>query len=225
MLLLQCGIFERSADPDGEWRAGIKRAAEILEWLSQSSLKPPDAPLHLLAAAAYQLADYPAMALGHLRRVPEDQPFSVLIREFLRGYFPATLEAIRRFWEERRALEIADRIDPSDVTTHTFQHVVMCIGTVCSYLRTGNDAMIERALTKLENLAGSLLRSRDPYSYLLAQLTAASGRRFVETCLWPHIGRLRQTSSEAASAALVQFARSAFANRRALAPINHKSEV
>jgi DEAD/DEAH box helicase len=216
ILLLQCGILERRADPDGEWRAGIKRAAEILEWLSQSSLRPPDAPLHLLAAAAYQLADYPAMALGHLRKVPDDKPFSVLLREFLRGYFPATLEAIRGFWEESRALEIADRIDPSDLTTHTFQHIVMCIGTVCSYLRTGNDAMIERALTKLENLAGSLLHSRDPYSYLLAQLTAASGRRFVETCLWPHIGRLRQASSDAASAALVQFAKSAFANRRAL---------
>ncbi len=56
----------------------------------------------------------------------------------------------------------------------------------------------------------------DPYSYLLARLTAASGRRFVETCLWPQIERLRETSGDAAMAALVQFARSAFANRRAL---------
>lgn len=216
MLLLQCGLLERNADPQGEWRSGIKRAAEILEWLSQSSLRPPGAPLHLLAAAAYQLADYPAMALGHLRSVPNDQPFSVLLREFLRGNFPATLEAIREFWENHRTLEIAERIDPSDLTTHTFQHVIMCIGTVCSYLRTGNDAMIGRALTKLENLSASLLHSRDAFSYLLARLTAASGRRFVETCLWPQIEQLRQTSGEAASAALVQFARSAFANRRAL---------
>jgi hypothetical protein len=47
MLLLQCGLLERNADPQGEWRSGIKRAAEILEWLSQSSLRPPGAPLHL----------------------------------------------------------------------------------------------------------------------------------------------------------------------------------
>ncbi|MGC2173697.1 MAG: DEAD/DEAH box helicase, partial [Candidatus Sulfotelmatobacter sp.] len=216
MLLLQCGLLERGADPEGEWRAGIKRAAEILEWLSQSSLKPPGAPLHLLAAAAYQLADYPAMALGHLRSVPDDQPFSLLLREFLRGNFPATLEAIRGFWADHRVLQIDGRVDPSDLTTHTFQHVIMCIGTVCSYLRTGNDATIERALTKLESLAASLLHSRDPYSYLLARLTAASGRRFIETCLWPHIGRLLENSSEAAGAALIQFARAAFANRRAL---------
>lgn len=216
MLLLQCGLLERRAHPEGKWRVSIKRAAEILEWLSQSSLKPSGAPLHLLAAAAYQLADYPAMAIGHLRSVPNNQPFSDLLREFLRGNFPATLEAIRRFWEGRRAVELANRIDPSDLTSRTFQHIIMCIGTVCSYLRTGNEAMIERALTKLENLAENLLHSRDPFSYLLARLTAASGRRFVETSLWPHIAQLRDTSSEAASAALDQFGRSAFANCRAL---------
>jgi hypothetical protein len=216
MLLLQCGLLERGADPTSEWRDGIKRAAEILEWLSQSSLKPPGAPLHLLAAAAYQLADYPAMALGHLLRVPDDQPFSVLLREFLRADFPATLESTLGSWRNHRALEIAGRIDPTDLTTQTFRHVVMCIGTVCTYLRTGNDATTERALVKLEELADSLLYSRDPYSYLLARLTAASCRRFVETCLWPSVNRFWETSSETAGAAFLQFARSAFSNRRAL---------
>lgn len=216
ILLLQCGLLERRADVASGWRDGIKRAAEILEWLSQSSLKPQGAPLHLLAAAAYQLADYPAMALGHLRRVPGDQPFSVLLREFLRADFPATLEEILVFWRNQRASEIADPIDPVNLTTQTFQHIVMCIGTVCAYLRTGSDDMTERALTKLENLAASFLNSRDPYSYLLAELTAASCRRFVETCLWPQVERLRENSTDAASAALVQFSRSAFVNCRAL---------
>jgi hypothetical protein len=216
MLLLQCGLLERRADPAGGWSSGVKRAAEILEWLSQSSLKPPGAPLHLLAAAAYQLADYPAMALGHLRRVPDEEPFSVPLREFLRANFPAALEAMRTFWRDQSALATASPIDTTDLTAHTFQHVVMCIGTVCAYLRTGSGGMTERALTKLENLGASLLHSRDPYSYLLAQLTAANCRRFVETSLWPYVDRLREASTDAASAALIQFARSAFLNRRAL---------
>src|SRR6266540_498422 len=214
--LLQCGLLERGADPASGWHNGIKRAAEILEWLSQSRLKPPGAPLHLLAAAAYQLAGYPAMALGHLRRVPDDQPFSVLLREFLRADFPATIEATRDFWRHQRAHEVTNRLDPVDLTTRTFQQVVMCIGTVCAYLRTGSNGTTERALDKLERLAVSLLHSRDPYSYMLAQLTAASCRRFVETCLWPQVDRLREVSSPAASVALVQFARSAFVNRRTL---------
>jgi hypothetical protein len=164
MLLLECGLLERDADSRSHWRDSVKRAAEILEWLSQSSLKPVGAPLHLLAAAAYQLADYPAMTLGHLRRVPDDEPLSVLLREFLRANFPATLEATRTFWRDQRARGLAEHIDPADLTARTFQHVVMCIGTICAYLRTGRDGTIERALTNLEKLAASLLHSHDPYS-------------------------------------------------------------
>ncbi len=216
MLLLECGFLERTAAPSSAWRNGVKRAAEILEWLSQSSLRPPGAPLHLLAAAAYQLADYPAMALGHLQFIPDEQSISVLLREFLRANFPATLEATRRFWRDHRVLELADRIDRADLTTHAFQQIVMCIGTMCSYLRTGTDGTRERALIKLDRLAAGLLYSRDPYSYLLAKLVAAISRRFIETCLWPQIDALRASSSEAAGAALVQFGRSAFANGRAL---------
>src|SRR3546814_9671628 len=50
----------------------------------------------------------------------------------------------------------------------------------------------------------------------LARLTAASARRFIETWLWPQIDKLRLTSSGLAGDALTQFARSAFANKRAL---------
>ena len=216
MLLLQCGFLERNADPTSEWRDSVKRAAEILEWLSQPSLKPLNAPLHLLTAAAYQLAGYPAMALGHLRYVPDNEPFSVLLRELLRANFHATLESVNSFWREQRGLGIADLIEPDDLTALTYQHIVMCIGAICTYLRTGNDGMTERALAKLDKLAESLLHSRDPYSFMLASLTAATCRHFVETCIWPQINRLREVSSAAAGAALIQFARSSFVNGRAL---------
>src|SRR3546814_2311313 len=80
----------------------------------------------------------------------------------------------------------------------------------------GGDVPVERACVKLDALALVFLHSRDPYSYLLARLTAASARRFIETCLWPQIDKLRLTSSGLAGDALTQFARSAFANKRAL---------
>lgn len=216
VLLVQCALIERESEPQADWRVGMKRAAEILEWLSQSSLKPAGAPLHLLSAAAYQLADFPATALGQLRRMPDDEPYSALLREFLRANFPGTLDATRRFWRDQRVLEVAGAIDPTDLTTEAMRHVVMCIGTVCAYLRTGSDGTTERALKKLELLAAGFLHSRDPFSFLLARLTAAACRRFVETCLWPKVDSLRAVSTEAAGAALVQFARSAFVNRRAL---------
>src|SRR3546814_7197114 len=81
----------------------------------------------------------------------------------------------------------------------------MCVGTMCAFLRTGGDVPVERAVVKLEALALGFLHSRDPYSYLLARLTAASARRFIETCLWPQIDKLRLTSSGLAGDALTQF--------------------
>ena len=177
-LLLTCSLLERKSNPDSNWRSGVKRAAEIMEWLCQPSLKPHDAPLELIAAASYQLADYPAMALGVLRRVPETSPFSVILRKYLRADFPGALEAVRTFWRIQWAQGIADNIDAGDLTSHTIQHVVMSLGTVCMYLRTGDEALAERALAKLDRLAASLLHSQ-VYSYLLATLTAAVSRRFV----------------------------------------------
>jgi hypothetical protein len=90
VLLIECAFIEREADSRSAWRDGLKRAAELLEWLSQHDLQlgllealppgfsasvsgpdsEPSVPLHLLAAAAYQLAGYPALALGHLQRAP-----------------------------------------------------------------------------------------------------------------------------------------------------------
>src|SRR4051794_38619165 len=61
MLLLETAWIERAAGADGGWQQAVKRAAEILEWISQSSLRPEGAPIHFLSAAAYQLAGYPAM--------------------------------------------------------------------------------------------------------------------------------------------------------------------
>ena len=92
MLLLHCAFVEREAEPGGSWRHSVRRAAQILEWLSQSDLRPAEVPMHLLAAAAYQLAGHPAMALGHLRRMPDNEPFSGMLREFLRADFPAALD-------------------------------------------------------------------------------------------------------------------------------------
>src|SRR3546814_16653059 len=92
----------------------------------------------------------------------------------------------------------------------------MCVGTIGALFRTGGDVPVGRAVVNVEALALGFLHSRDPYSYLLARLTAASARRFIETCLWPQIDKLRLTSSGLAGDALTQFARSSFANKRAL---------
>lgn len=257
MLLLEVAWIERDGG-NTDWYRSAKRAAEILEWLSQSGLSPPGAPMQLLAAAAYQLAGYPAMALGQLQRTSSGESQSILLRSFMRADFPAALAATQAFWTKSRypeddhgegdegasiadvsasqdgAAEDADDFDDpestdslddelednfdglADLSRLAREHVVMCLGTICAYMRTGDDRLIERAVTKLDALAASFLHSRDAYSYLLAKLTAAVARDFVNKSLWPHILTLSKDTEPKITAALTQFARAAYMNRRAL---------
>lgn len=226
-LLLEAGWLERSSSDGHTWTQAVKRAAEVLEWISHSALKPTQAPIHLLSAAAYQVAGYPAMALGHLRTMPPGEAFSTILRDFLRGDFDSALSGVQAFWEVRHDLgagqaslaAIADDVGDEALVSlevSTVRHVIMCIGTICSYLRTGEAALVDRALAKLDALAHSYLHSRDSYSYLLARLCAAAAHRFVDASLWPHIEMLADEANSRTRAALTQFARSAFVNRRAL---------
>lgn len=216
LTLIQCSLIVRNALPQSDWRSSLKRAGELLEWLSQKVMRNPGDPLHLLSAAAFQLAGYPAMSLGVLRRSTADDTASVVLKEFLRANFPAALHAIQQYWtEEHRRLESTGG-DELDLSVHATRHVLMCIGTVCTELRTGESTKTERALEKLEKLAQGYLHSRDHFSYFLARLTAAAARVYVSTALWPAITSLEQTSTPAAAEALRQFARSSFVNRRLL---------
>ncbi len=216
MFLVECALIERGADPSGKWRDGVKRAGEILEWLSQSDLKPAGIPMHFLTAGAYQLAGFPAMALGHLQHMPNNEPVSSLLQRFLCGDFPATLEAVQLYWRDQHVLEHLDRVPAADMTILAIRHTVMCIGTICTYFRTGSIGLVERALNKLDSLASGFLYSRDAYSYLLARLTAETCRRYVGACLWSEIGELSAVSTPRAGQAFDQFARAAFINRRQL---------
>jgi hypothetical protein len=216
VFLIDCAFIERRANQRTNWQQGIKRAAEILEWLSQPTLRPDDSPLHLLAAAAYQVAGYPAMALGQLRRAPELAPGSVILRNFLRADFPATLDSIYDFWSEQFHRPTGTPTAQDRFSLEAVRHSIMCIGTVCSYFRTGDDRMVRRALRKMHDLAKIFLHGSDRYSYLLATLVAATCESYVDAALWPRVARLRASASPRAAEALLQFARSAFLNRRAL---------
>jgi hypothetical protein len=211
--LVECALIERSADLAGDWRRGIRRAADLLEFISQNDLRPPATPVHLLAAAAYQVAGFPAMALAQLAHRPADEQISGILWNFLRADFPATLEQVRQYWTREREIALPD--NPEGLSVQATRHVVMCIGTICSYFRTGDDAIAGRAVNKLHGLADGYLLSRDPYSHLLARLTALAGEEFVQSSMWRRLSTLLTDGDEAARAAFQQYARSAFVNRRA----------
>ena len=240
ILLIEAGWLERNGDGDKSWQQSFKRAGEILEWLSPPSLRIEGVPVRLLSAAAFQVAGYPALALGQLRRIPADEPVSDLLASFIKSDFPGALNAVRVYWAERRVLEVTqqerDRRDPrhrgaerrvledtpqddersDDLGELAQQEVIRCLGTICAYMRSGKDGLKTRALEKLDKLAAIYLHSRDPYSYLLARLTTGVAEKFDETSLWPHVERLSTGGDPSVRAALAQFAGVAVANRRAL---------
>jgi superfamily II DNA/RNA helicase len=230
LLLIESALLERSADPALPWTNGIKRAGEILEWLAQKDLleslnpklneketqeSPAIAPIpvHLLAAAAYQLAGYPALASGLLQKAPKNDNTSMLLLSLFRADFPKALASIRTYWSRNKRLSPTD---DSDISALAMQHVIMCLGTVCAHFRTGEKGLTERALKKLANLSRIFVYSRDPFSGLLATLAYEICCRYVETCIWPVIEKLQLSSSAKASKAFIQFARAGFVNRRAL---------
>jgi superfamily II DNA/RNA helicase len=205
--------FLTEGDVGTEGSQGVKRAAEMLEWLSQADLRPAGSPLHLLAAAAYQVAGYPAMALGELKLMPDGDSASDILAAFLRADFPACQDGVRRYWQNELAHPTPEAEQFSIVA---IQHVIRCVATVTDYLRFGEDDRLQRAVEKLGRLADGFLHSRDPYSALLAQLVAAVAQKYVGASLWRAIGGMREPFGEETAAALQQFGRAQFVNRRAL---------
>ena len=61
--LIDAALLKKEAGDD-DWHLGMRRAGEILEWLTHPQFELHGASTRLLAAAAYQLAGYPAMAVA-----------------------------------------------------------------------------------------------------------------------------------------------------------------
>ncbi len=188
--LVDAALFQRSAG-DANWFEAMLRAAELLEWLSHPTLNPDDFPMRLLAAAAYQLAGYPARAAGLLSVASESPAQSGPLRSLLSGDFPTLLRSLTRHWglSPRRPRD-STGIKWSDDTLSAVQlrklvedETASALGILSAVMRWGSNDRIDAALDKLAAVAKFMLNGRDRYSWLLAKLVAETGRTFVDTSL------------------------------------------
>jgi len=90
--LIEAVFIQKQADEDDQnWRSGMRRVGELLEWLSLPDLNREGLPLQLLSASAYQLAGYPARASGLLNEAITEGTESQILRALLKTDFPRLL--------------------------------------------------------------------------------------------------------------------------------------
>ena len=193
--LIDTAFFEKEHGIDPKlWQASLRRAAEILEWLSHPQMKLSTIPTQLLAAAAYQLAGYPARASGLLQQSPAEADSS-LWRAFLQAQFPLLLAELVAQWAEFPT----DQVEYAPVDTEALANdpdafsrrmsdlvvssILSALGVIAAQMRWGDEDRVEKALAKLRAVAKLLLHSDDFYSWLLAELCAGVSETYTATAL------------------------------------------
>jgi hypothetical protein len=141
--LLDAAFVERDSGGQ-EWQDSVRRAAELLEWLSLPLLTPHNVPLRLLSAAAYQIAGYPARSTGLLHKTEYLNAESKILANFLRADFPNLLSSLTEYWGSNfasPALEVRslDQGD-SDTFSENFHREIVAetasaLGILCAAFR------------------------------------------------------------------------------------------
>jgi hypothetical protein len=208
-----------------QWRFGIRRAGELLEWLAHPHLNPGGLPLRLLAAACYQLSGYPARASGLLLDEQPVIPDSRILRAFLKADFPTLLRLLTEQWRKAVGNPTASATlpwnDPPALDTRLRQWIVAettsCLGVICATLRWGDETRTQAAIERLQALTKVLVTGSDVYSWLLARLCAEVAIVYSQTALRQYVEPLFATLSDVGTTAMERYLRYAFLTNRALA--------
>lgn len=224
--LIQAALIEKEHSVP-EWNHSMRRAAEILEWLSHASLNPEDLPVHFLSAAAYQLAGYPARSLGLLNSSGfEAAEHSEVLKDLLIADFPTLFSTLSGVWLEHSSSESGQNGplpwgDPQLLSDSLRNWITFdlssALGILCAYMRWGVDTRLTAALQKIDSLAGIYSHAKDPYSWLLASLCSEVSTVFTENSLRHHLGPFSESLSENGKKTIERYLRQSFLSRKTLA--------
>lgn len=223
--LIQAALIEKEhAVP--EWNHSMRRAAEILEWLSHASLNPEHLPVHFLSAAAYQLAGYPARSLGLLNSSSfEAHEHSDVLKNLLVADFPKLFNSLSGVWLEHSSengqngpLPWGDpQLLSNSLRNWTTFDLSSALGILGAYMRWGVDTRLTAALQKIESLAGIYSHAQDPYSWLLARLCSEVSAVFTENSLRHYLVPFSESLSENGKKTIERYLRQSFLSCKTLA--------
>lgn len=222
--LIEAAFIQREVGDDN-WRNGMLRAGELLEWLSHPQLNPDLLPIRLLAAAVYELAGYPARSTGLLNEETNEGIESEILRSLLKADFPSLLQRLTEYWATASStsqVETSLLWDDPDKASNRFNEWIVretasSLGILCAKMRWGSESRLDRAIEKLSDIAKVLLHGHDTYSWLLGKLCAEVTSVYVETSLRHHLEGLSQMITQNGRNFLERYLRQSYQNRKALA--------
>ena len=225
MRLLEAAFVERDAGADS-WRESAQRAGAILEWLSHPQLNTEELPIRLLAAAAYQLAGYPALSSGLLSEVATEGTESQILHFLLKAEFPRLLEQLVDYWAKNIEFVSQTRINipwhDDEALSDTLQQQVVketasALGVLCAVMRWGEDDRVQKALEKLSTVGDFLLNGYDKYSWFLAKLCSEAAAVYSTSSLRQNVSELSQKISPTGKTALERYLRQSYQRYKTLA--------
>ncbi len=222
--LLEAAFAEREGGNDN-WRESIRRVGEILEWLSHSQLNKDGLPTRLLAAAAYQLARYPARSSGLLNAYSREENESNILKFLLKAEFPNLLSTLSTYWAQSQYNEIgkpplswenSDELN-NQLQQRILKETIASLGILCATMRWDEEPRLENAIAKLKSVGDVLLYGDDRYSWLLAKLCVEAAEVYIRTSMRYNLIPLTKKLTDTGAIALERYLRQCYQTNKALA--------
>lgn len=219
MRLLEAAFIQRQME-DNQWQKTVLRAGEILEWLPINDVDSNEISTRLLSAACYQLAGYPARALGLLREETNLNNGSRILTALLKADFIELWHQISRYWSqivpETQNSSQSDIQGDHLIETMIVRETVSALGVLCAVMRWGMDLRTQQALDKLTAVSKVVLHGQNPYSWILSKLCAEVAATYVANSMRQHLNILLQNMNTDGRAIFERYLRYGFLSGRSM---------
>jgi hypothetical protein len=220
MRLLEAASIQRQVE-DNQWQKTVLRAGEILEWLPVSDIDSNEISTRLLSAACYQLAGYPARALGLLSEENSLNNESRILIALLKADFVELWHQISSYWSqivpEVQNSSQSDIQGDHVIETMIIRETVSALGVLCAVMRWGIDSRIQKALDKLTSVSKVVIHGRNAYSWILSKLCAEVAATYVTNSMRQHLNILLQDMNADGRAIFERYLRYGFQSGRSMA--------
>lgn len=213
--LIEIAFLHREQDLK-TWRKYWQRAAEILEWLADANASPPNVPIAFLSAAVYQLAGYPARALGVINEMSDADDHSSILKAFIKGDFRELQNKVHNFWKHNLLFH-EDMQKKAPLEDVVIGETISALGVQTSWFRWGDGRRLTKTIKKLESISKILLYSKDAYSWLLARMVSEISKEFINASLRQNLGKILTRVNESGADAVERYLRLSFLERAVLA--------